>query len=322
MGECQVIEEVLDQDFISLINLHRFYLLLGPYSLMGLTVIGPYSLVGVKVIEVFNSLFIIFCRPSLTQCLQDLSSAGDCALVAAASSSPAPSPPSPLITSAQPYSVSDVHHHHHHTGDVDLSSPAADNLKRNIPENNRSRKRKNNVFGHKKIFFRTDVAIDEKTDSVPAVCAEGVVASAVCAARVTAPSVGTGRVAAPSVGTETVVVPDVCAHRVPPAECADSVVAPVVCAGGVALPPATPTSVVTAPALPLASPSATVLQLFLRLPNGQAIPVEIPATPLVSPPSTPPEPPPSTSTQQRHQPSLAKMASLSHYCSITNNRVY
>lgn len=31
-----------------------------------------------------------------------------------------------------------------------------------------------------------------------------------------------------------------------------------------------------------ASPSATVLQLLLRLPNGQAIPVEIPATPVVS----------------------------------------
>lgn len=34
------------------------------------------------------------------------------------------------------------------------------------------------------------------------------------------------------------------------------------------------------------SPSATVLQLLLRLPNGQAIPVEIPATPVVSSSST------------------------------------
>ncbi|KAF2364856.1 Basic-leucine zipper domain [Trinorchestia longiramus] len=71
-------------------------------------------------------------------------------------------------------------------------------------------------------------------------------------------------------------------------------------------------TVITGPALPPASPSATVLQLFLRLPNGQAIPVEIPATPLVSTPTTPvplssaqvlEQPPQSVS----NKPSLAKM---------------
>ncbi|KAK3855964.1 hypothetical protein Pcinc_037664 [Petrolisthes cinctipes] len=65
------------------------------------------------------------------------------------------------------------------------------------------------------------------------------------------------------------------------------------------------------------SPSATVLQLLLRLPNGQAIPVEIPATPVVS--SSPAAPNSSSITTSASpitltnesctlpQPSLAKM---------------
>ncbi|XP_018016323.1 mucin-17 isoform X2 [Hyalella azteca] len=72
-------------------------------------------------------------------------------------------------------------------------------------------------------------------------------------------------------------------------------------------------TVITGPALPPASPSATVLQLFLRLPNGQAIPVEIPATPLVSTQSSSMPAaytPPQQEQLQQHppnKPSLAKM---------------
>lgn len=61
------------------------------------------------------------------------------------------------------------------------------------------------------------------------------------------------------------------------------------------------------------SPSATVLQLLLRLPNGQAIPVEIPTTPMVSSSSTNTTvttvsgSPPHSGETKVPQPSLAKM---------------
>ncbi|XP_063842707.1 cyclic AMP-dependent transcription factor ATF-2-like isoform X2 [Scylla paramamosain] len=52
--------------------------------------------------------------------------------------------------------------------------------------------------------------------------------------------------------------------------------------GGVGPATAQQPAICAAPSSVPPSPSATVLQLLLRLPNGQAIPVEIPATPVVS----------------------------------------
>ncbi|XP_045108214.1 cyclic AMP-dependent transcription factor ATF-2-like isoform X2 [Portunus trituberculatus] len=52
--------------------------------------------------------------------------------------------------------------------------------------------------------------------------------------------------------------------------------------GGVGPASAQQPAICAAPSSVPPSPSATVLQLLLRLPNGQAIPVEIPATPVVS----------------------------------------